>query len=76
MKKICKNCKFYTPPPIEHRDIDNGKCKCKKFVYDDWSGTIYPLNDKLEYFDYDGYRAGFSVGENFGCIHFKKKRED
>jgi hypothetical protein len=35
----------------------------------------YPLDDKLQYADYEGYMAYLWVGKNFGCIHFKPKKE-
>lgn len=34
-----------------------------------------PNSDDLSYSDYEGYSAGFSVGEDFGCIHWKQKEE-
>jgi len=72
MKKICKNCKYYKAPKTRLGKIeDSGSCRCKKFVYNNNMDDIYPLNDKLEYYDYESYQAGFYVGQNFGCIHFK-----
>lgn len=73
MKHICKNCRHYVAPKDED-DIkeDKGKCNSKKFIYDA-SFKDYPLDDKLEYWDYEGYSAGFAVGQNFGCIHFLTK---
>lgn len=63
---------FYSPPKEnEYRQgNDTGTCQSDKFVYGD---DIYPLNDKLEYWDYESYSAGFYVGQNFGCIHFQPR---
>jgi len=71
IEKLCKNCKYYTAPEKGLEKKDTGHCDCEKFVYD--KGKIYPLNDKLEYWDSENYGAGFYVGSNFGCIHFKPK---
>jgi hypothetical protein len=71
MEKLCKNCKYYTAPENKYKKKDKGTCSCEKFIYDDWSDEIYPLNDKLAYWDYESYYASFYVGSNFGCIHFK-----
>lgn len=70
MKKLCKNCKHYTKPRDDYdKKYDLGKCDCDKFVYQADS----PLNDRLGYWDYEGYSAGFDVGGNFGCIYFINK---
>jgi hypothetical protein len=68
----CKNCKYYKKP-MNSYDLkkDRGLCINEKFVYE--VSDSYPLNDKLEYWDNEGYNAGFCVGKNFGCIHFVKK---
>ena len=71
MEKLCKNCKYYAKPDDEFQEErGRGLCFCDKFVYDE--KDMYPLNDKLEYLDYEGYQASFYVGSNFGCIHFKR----
>ena len=58
----CKNCRHFTRAKegIEH------SCNSPKFVYED-----IKEDDQLGYWDYEGYSAGFNVGENFGCIHFE-----
>lgn len=70
MEKVCKNCKHYVAPRGDDKKDDLGECNCNKFFYD--NNELRPLNDKLEYWDYEGYSAGFYVGKNFGCIHFNK----
>ena len=75
MDKLCKNCKFYSKPEEDWIKEDRGNCSCDKFVYNvDMKITDYPLNDRLEYWDYESYSAGFYVGSNFGCIHFLKHK--
>ncbi len=71
MKHVCKNCKYYEAPTDEYfiKD-DKGTCNCDKLVAQE---AEYPLDDKLEYSDYEGYQAFLRVGSNFGCIHFKNK---
>lgn len=56
-----------------------GECKSIKFEYGEgyWvdmkNGKIKSLNDdSLYYIDSEEYGASFRVGENFGCIHWKK----
>jgi len=69
VRKICKNCKYWK----REGDYPVGRCKNKKFIYDSWD-KLCPI-DGLIYWDYEGYQAGFAVGERFGCIHFKAKEK-
>lgn len=47
-----------------------GTCSCEKFVE---QGTGRVERDGMEYWDYEGYSAGFNTGKDFGCIHWKQK---
>lgn len=79
-KNKCKNCKYFERNKEEYCCNKYGNCNCTKFVY----GSSFIHNDsryndyneekadELLYKDYEGYSAGFEVGENFGCIHFEK----
>lgn len=71
--KKCKYCKYYKKPKEDYEiRKDLGTCICDKFIYDA-EREDYPLNDKFEYIDYEGYSASFYVGQNFGCIHWASK---
>lgn len=70
MEKQCKNCKYF----IREKDIlytkNQHTCTNPHFKY---TGDLSETNsDDLSYCDYEEYSASFSVGENFGCIHFEK----
>ena len=68
MKKICKNCTFFKYNKYLKNEHD---CSNPHFKY---TGDLSePNSDDLGYSDYEGYSAGFSVGEDFGCIHWKQK---
>lgn len=73
--KTCKTCKCWKR---ETDDFDkkyhgewSGDCSSGKFVYDNKEPTT--PKDGLEYWDYEGYSAGFKTGEDFGCIHYAPK---
>lgn len=67
----CKNCKYFQRNTSSYENNNFGECSCDKFVYDSvWKDSE---TDTLYYWDAEGYRADFEVGENFGCIHFKQK---
>jgi hypothetical protein len=62
----CKDCK--------HKDIIDGKntCTCKEITED----SEWPSDDEINNSDiiYSFFEFGcFYVGDNFGCVHFKKK---
>lgn len=73
---ICKNCKFYdAQEPTEYFSGQYGDCDNPKFIRDNDKG---PRNIEIHFADevhltssYD--RSCLTVGENFGCIHFKQK---
>ena len=63
----CKDCK--------HKEIVDGKntCTCKSIKEDtDWSSDkqINESNNLTYSYFENGW---FYVGDNFGCVHFKKK---
>lgn len=63
----CKDCGKWT----REEDSVQGDCKEENFINEsnrvskekDYSGSLL-------YWDYEGYDAGFSTGEQFGCIYF------
>lgn len=70
----CKNCKSWDTNRAYSLDGDPlrknyGSCNCPKMNYENHDGE----KDNLVYADYEGYAAGISVGEDFGCIHFEEK---
>ena len=76
----CKNCihwKKHEPEGKNNYLIFGGDCDSEKFVYDgmDTHFDKDPDDDMMQYFDYEGYSAGFYTGPEFGCIHFKEKND-
>jgi hypothetical protein len=73
-KKICKHCAYWERYSdafnIKYHGPHAGECSCDKFTYSDDDSKV--SRDGLQYWDYDGYSAGFETGELFGCVHFKK----
>lgn len=68
----CKNCEYFNRNKDDKfNNIKYGSCNCEKFQYD-IASKYEKETDKLFYMDYEGYNAGIEVGEDFGCIHFKK----
>lgn len=67
-EKVCKNCTSWKPLG----DGSIGECLNEKLTDDDLD--FEP--DGLLYGDADGYSAILSVGEEFGCIHFKKREDE
>jgi hypothetical protein len=64
----CEHFRRYTGKfDVEYHGKHAGTCNSDKFVYDE--GSQPPL-DGLRYWDYEGYSAGFEVGDQFGCIHW------
>jgi len=55
-----------------------GTCCCDKFIYD-IAETCHPhyiedqKTDALYYCDGEEYSAWFTTGEDFGCIHFRRR---
>lgn len=70
----CKDCVSFKRVEgefeLRYHGKDAGTCDNKHFIYAD-NGKV-PA-DSLAYWDYEGYSAGFHVGANFGCIHFKAR---
>jgi len=67
----CKDCRFFTAGEsyCEPNDGPFGSCGHEAFAYSDGVPGDAKRTDGLYYSDYEGYSAGFSVGEDFGCIH-------
>lgn len=49
-------------------------CKSEKFIY--VSAAIPDLSDTLEYWDDDEYKATFTTGPEFGCVHHEAREDD
>lgn len=70
-KGRCRTCEHWR----RHRDaldvVNHGEhaglCGSSKFAYGCSSQTP---RDGLQYWDYEGYSAGFETGEDFGCVHW------
>ena len=65
----CKTCKHWTRTEgdfnISYHGAHSGNCDSDKFTESD---KVRP--DGLNYWDYEGYSAGFETGEDFGCVHW------
>ena len=72
---LCKDCEFWDNtniPRIFPKSLKGkyGDCKNDAFVYE------YPDNgrtDMLVYSDQEGFSACVVTGENFGCVHGRRK---
>jgi hypothetical protein len=73
MKKICKNCEYFKYSDDKIYQKHQGECSNPNFIYTGDGGEV-AING-LGYWDCESYYAGFDVGEEFGCIHFKEKEE-
>lgn len=73
--KICKNCEFWQPFGIQQKF---GGCSNNKILYDRQGHgyTEYKdlTGDELVYCDSEEYNADCTVGQNFGCIHFRRNK--
>jgi len=66
----CKNFTRYTEPiNIRHYGAHAGTCDSTKFSYHD-EGRMMSV-DGLEYWEDEYFAKGFSVGDQFGCIHWE-----
>lgn len=82
----CKNCKYFKRH-ISEFNQKYGGCNSNKILYGasyktknnicfvrkykDYTRTR--ATDLLTYEDAEGYKAFHEVGEDFGCVHFKKR---
>jgi hypothetical protein len=67
----CKNCKWFIPANhIFDTRKNYNTCDNPNFVY---VGSSPVPDHGLGYWDYESYSAGFYVGEEFGCIHWRAK---
>jgi hypothetical protein len=73
MTKICKNCEYFKYSNSVIHPKYQGECSNPNFIYTG-DGEELVING-LGYWDYESYNAGFDVGAEFGCIHFKEKEE-
>lgn len=76
-KNTCKNCiSWMRCVPLKY-DTPNknlqGECNHSSFIYS--SDDCVAPTDGLVYWDAESYAAGFNTGEDFGCIHFRRRFE-
>lgn len=65
----CKHWRRYTSElDVKYNGKHAGTCNSESFV----EGTGAPRANGLLYWDYEGHSAGFSTGENFGCVHWSE----
>ena len=71
MTKRCGTCANFTRYSdgfsARYHGPHAGECTCDKFRYE--SGVLGA--DELHYWDYESYSAGFAVGDQFGCVHWR-----
>jgi len=73
MEKICKNCKYWEyDREVGNNRVRVGDCDCPKMIYTRLLNHLTE-KDQLGYWDFEGYQAGITFGEEFGCIHWKSK---
>ena len=65
MNKICKNCIYW----IEDRGTNIGECINASMN----SNSKFDRGNELSVIITDDIELEFYTGENFGCIHFKKR---
>jgi|GEM_PF-3645854 hypothetical protein len=78
--KNCKTCEYFTRVKDAATTLARitatpdyvGVCSCRAFVYLARIGR-HPNNGEFEYWDGEGWTAGFSVTELFGCVHHKER---
>lgn len=79
MLKICKNCRYWTrymPESYEVYREHFGTCHHERFLYGGVVGYHPDNSNSLYYWDFESYAAGFATGEDFGCVHWEKRRLD
>lgn len=65
--RTCKECKYWTRYESSMLNAAHfGSCQHDAFIYD---VSHFENTAGFYYWDYEGYSAGFSTGEDFGCIH-------
>ena len=69
MKGRCCTCRNWERFTDKTDNNEYGFCSCEKFVYSPWLPKEAFDIDGFEYSDCEAYRASFSTGELFGCIH-------
>ena len=67
----CKDCRYFSHVKGEiYSKSFMGDCSRRdKIAHEDADGC----SDVLVYWAGDDYGGGFEVGEDFGCVHWKKK---
>ncbi len=75
MKKICRNCKFWTKSKYDIKPNEPlvGSCEGDVFVYVG-NGVPEDTNTtQVQYTDRESYDAIVETGADFGCNHWEKK---
>ncbi len=68
--RLCKNCRHWQRGrDDETQRKEYGDCNSGKIV--EYQGSYDDALDILYYWDYEGYQGYYSVGKNFGCVHFQ-----
>ena len=82
LEPICKNCVFFSPESESDSITDVpgfGHCSNSKFQYIYIDGHRPTMDlagvDSLLYWDTERHWANFTVGKNFGCVHFNDELE-
>jgi hypothetical protein len=65
---VCKNCVYWDS---ENKRRYHSSCDCPKFVPGYHVEDEELTDDSVHVEDDEGW--AFRTGENFGCVHFKKK---
>lgn len=73
----CKTCKYWIRYSDPYDALDYGQhagtCNNGGFVYEGIGSNVKTPKDGVLYWDYEGYMAEFSTGEDFGCVHWKQR---
>lgn len=83
----CKTCKFFKRYTEKYDNNNYGRCGSNKLLYAEttkdgveyWNNGIMKTlkdTDLLLFMDAEGYQAEIEVGQDFGCIHYQKEKEN
>ena len=73
MEETCKSCRHWELITKGAQE-GFGECKSEKFIYG-YPGKSEKRGDTLYYEDCETFGAEFVTGPDFGCIHYKKRKE-
>jgi hypothetical protein len=71
----CKTCRNFVTDELIDKSFGTCLLMGDANDYDFYSDktTLKPWTDRCYGWDYESYKAGTYVGENFGCIHWEKR---